>query len=83
MEFTPCLATSALDNASEKEISNVIEKIKQSKIVFVIAHRLSTIERADNIAVMKNGHILAIGTDVKLTGECEEYRGLKGIMQNG
>ena len=76
-------ATSALDNASEKEISNVIEKIKQSKIVFVIAHRLSTIERADNIAVMKNGHILAIGTDAKLTGECEEYRSLKGIMQNG
>uniref|UniRef100_UPI002633AEA9 ATP-binding cassette domain-containing protein n=1 Tax=uncultured Campylobacter sp. TaxID=218934 RepID=UPI002633AEA9 len=76
-------ATSALDNASEKEISNVIEKIKQSKIVFVIAHRLSTIERADNIAVMKNGRILAIGTDAKLTGECEEYRSLKGIMQNG
>lgn len=76
-------ATSALDNASEKEISSVIEKIKQSKIVFVIAHRLSTIERADNIAVMKNGRILAIGTDAKLTGECEEYRSLKGIMQNG
>ena len=76
-------ATSALDNASEKGISNVIEKIKQSKIIFVIAHRLSTIERADNIAVMKNGRILAIGTDAKLTGECEEYRSLKGIMQNG
>ena len=32
---------------------------------------------------MKNGRILAIGTDAKLTGECEEYRSLKGIMQNG
>ncbi|MDA3043563.1 MULTISPECIES: ABC transporter ATP-binding protein [unclassified Campylobacter] len=75
-------ATSALDNASEKEISSVIEKIKADKIVIVIAHRLSTIKNASQIAVVKNGEIIAMGDDETLSANCDEYRILKGLAKD-
>ena len=73
-------ATSALDNASEKEITAVIENIKKDKIVIIIAHRLSTIQNADSIAVVKNGEIIASGNDEALSKTCDEYKILKGAI---
>lgn len=73
-------ATSALDNTSEKAISDVIEKIRDNKIIFIIAHRLSTIANADKIAVVNNGEIAAIGTDESLSQSCEIYQKLKGKL---
>lgn len=71
-------ATSALDNESEKEITNVINKLSKDKIIFVIAHRLSTIEHATNIAVIGNGKVVGFGTDQELIKSCELYKKLKG-----
>lgn len=71
-------ATSALDNASEQEITNIIEKIKKDKIIFVIAHRLSTIKNATNIVVVNEGEVVGFGNDENLSKNCEIYRILKG-----
>lgn len=75
-------ATSALDNASEHEITNVIEKIRKDKIIFVIAHRLSTVRNATNIAVISDGKVAGFGSDEKLNSECEIYKKLKGRLIN-
>jgi len=71
-------ATSALDNESEAQITDVIEKIREEKIVIVIAHRLSTIQNATNIAVIAGGEVVGFGSDEQLSKSCETYRKLKG-----
>jgi ATP-binding cassette, subfamily B, bacterial len=57
-------ATSALDSITEKEITETIRDISDTKehIVVLIAHRLSTIMHADRIFVLEKGQIIESGT---------------------
>lgn len=73
-------ATSALDNTSENAITEVIENIKQDKIIFVVAHRLTTIKNANNILVLNEGKIAGFGSEEKLSLECDEYKSLKALL---
>ncbi len=50
-------STSALDNETEAEISNEIERLKGSKTLIVIAHRLTTLKNCDRIYRIENGII--------------------------
>ena len=50
-------ATSALDYETEKEIINVLNKIKKNKTIIVIAHRMSTLKHCDKIFEIKNGKL--------------------------
>ena len=50
-------STSALDNATEREVVNEIQKLKGSITLIVIAHRMSTIEHCDRIYLLENGKI--------------------------
>ncbi|MGX8680538.1 MAG: ABC transporter ATP-binding protein [bacterium] len=59
-------ATSALDSLSEDKIQKAIEPIIESKTSILIAHRLSTILSADEILVIKDGHIVERGTHQSL-----------------
>ncbi|EIG1075585.1 ABC transporter ATP-binding protein [Campylobacter coli] len=70
-------ATSALDNESEKAIIETIENLKKDRLVLMIAHRLSTIENADKIAVIDQGHMIAIGSNEELLQSCELYQKFK------
>ncbi|MGK9476481.1 ABC transporter ATP-binding protein [Melioribacter sp. OK-6-Me] len=54
-------ATSSLDNESEVLVQEAIERLLQSRTVFVIAHRLSTIRNADRILVLEHGKIVQDG----------------------
>lgn len=69
-------ATSALDNISEAAIQQALEDIASECITLVIAHRLSTVELADTIYVLKEGQIVAQGTQAELMAGSEEYRRL-------
>ena len=54
-------STSALDNATEREVVNEIKKLKGSITLIVIAHRMSTIEHCDRIYLLENGKIIDQG----------------------
>ena len=73
-------ATSALDSKSEKKITQAMENLIKDKITFVIAHRLSTVQKADKIAVLKHGKVVAEGSDEELKLNSEEYMKLKGLQ---
>ena len=73
-------ATSALDSGSEQKITDAIEHLVKDKITFVIAHRLSTIKKADKIVLLKQGKVVAIGTDESLRATSPEYLKLKDLQ---
>jgi len=54
-------ATSALDSISESKIQEAIDPIIKERTSILIAHRLSTILAADEIFVLKDGHIVEHG----------------------
>lgn len=53
-------ATSSLDNITQNDISENIEKYRATRVV--IAHRLSTIVHCDRIVVLDKGRIVETGT---------------------
>ncbi|MFC7738980.1 ABC transporter transmembrane domain-containing protein [Roseomonas sp. GCM10028921] len=62
-------ATSALDAESEAAVQAALARLARGRAVLVIAHRLATVRRADRIAVMEAGRLVAEGThDVLVAG---------------
>lgn len=59
-------ATSALDSASESLVQEALEKMMAGRTCVVVAHRLSTIQKADSIAVIKNGKVAEQGSHAEL-----------------
>ena len=59
-------ATSSIDTRTEIKIQDAFAKMMHGRTSFIVAHRLSTIKNADNIIVMKDGHILEQGTHTEL-----------------
>ena len=59
-------ATSSIDTRTEIQIQKAFDKMMQGRTSFVVAHRLSTIKEADNILVMRDGHIVEQGRHQQL-----------------
>jgi len=55
-------STSSVDTETEHLIQQALDALMLDRTTFVIAHRLSTVRRADQILVMKDGHIIERGT---------------------
>jgi subfamily B ATP-binding cassette protein MsbA len=73
-------ATSALDTESERLVQEAIDRLLEGRTVFVIAHRLSTIQRANQILVLEDGHIVERGTHETLLEEEGMYRRLYDLQ---
>jgi ATP-binding cassette subfamily B protein len=59
-------ATASVDTATEKLIQEALERLMAQRTSFVIAHRLSTVRNADQILVLKAGHVSERGTHEEL-----------------
>jgi len=53
--------TSALDNATEREVIRAVDELKGQRTILMIAHRLSTVYNCDRIVLLDNGRIEAVG----------------------
>ncbi|MEQ1790402.1 MAG: ABC transporter ATP-binding protein, partial [Rickettsiales bacterium] len=66
-------ATSSLDNESESNIQQALQKIMKGRTTLVIAHRLSTIVGADIIYVIEGGKVLESGSHENLLAQRGKY----------
>ncbi len=73
-------ATSALDTESERHIQAAIDELCKARTSLVIAHRLSTIEKADEILVIDEGHIVERGNHAALMEQRGTYAQLRAIQ---
>ena len=67
-------STSAVDTKTDKLIRKALKEDLPSMTKIVIAQRISSIEEADQIIVLDNGEINAIGTHKELLKSNEIYR---------
>jgi ATP-binding cassette subfamily B protein len=49
--------SSRMDRATERLLERAVDKLLRGRTAIIIAHRLSTVARADEIMILKNGHI--------------------------
>jgi ABC-type bacteriocin/lantibiotic exporters, contain an N-terminal double-glycine peptidase domain len=69
-------ATNALDTINEQKIVKALNNVFTDRTVVIIAHRLSTIKKADQIVVMKDGHIVEFGNHASLMEKNGHYHEL-------
>jgi ATP-binding cassette subfamily C protein len=55
-------ATSSLDSATEFDITESLNVLKQNLSLITIAHRLSTVQSADLVIYIEDGEILSSGS---------------------
>ncbi len=75
-------ATSALDAQSERLVQGALEQLMADRTTLIIAHRLATVLKADRIAVMDRGRIVAIDTHARLIEEDGLYARLAALQFN-
>jgi ATP-binding cassette subfamily B protein len=69
-------STSAIDSETEDRIQRAIERVASGRTTFLITHRLSQIRWADQIIVMRQGRVAAIGAHADLLRESRAYRNI-------
>ncbi len=69
-------ATSALDSKTEAAIQAALRRARAGRTTLVVAHRLSTIADADEILVVKRGHIVERGDHAALLAANGDYASL-------
>ena len=69
-------STSSLDGPNELLMKHAIDKVSQERTVIVIAHRLATVVDSDQIIVLSEGTIDAIGTHEELLTSSSLYKNL-------
>ncbi len=73
-------ATSALDAESERKVQLALDRLMQNRTTLIIAHRLATVRHADRIAVMEQGHVVALGKHDELVRDNPLYANLARLQ---
>jgi ATP-binding cassette, subfamily B, bacterial len=69
-------ATSAVDPATERRISEALRRLSEGRTTITVAHRLSTAEGADRVFVFDAGRLVETGTHEELVGARGTYAAL-------
>lgn len=67
-------ATAYIDPENEAIIQKAVASLVKYKTLIIVAHRLSTIIEADQIVVVNDGKIEAVGTHQSLLKDCQLYQ---------
>ena len=73
-------ATSSLDAESERLVQTALRELMRGRTTLVIAHRLATVLKADRIAVLEAGRLVAVGSHVRLLSESPLYARLAALQ---
>ena len=69
-------ATSSLDNVTEKELMQALDRLPGEQTVLIVAHRLSTVRNCDKIVFLEKGLLIAEGTWDDLMRDCKPFANL-------
>ncbi len=67
-------SASALDYATDAALRQAIHTMEGDMTVFIVSQRASSIQHADQIIVLDDGEMAAIGTHAELLEHCEVYQ---------
>lgn len=73
-------ATSALDAQSEFKVQQALDNLMENRTTIIIAHRLATIRNADQIAVIDDGELVALGKHDELLTTSALYQRLSKLQ---
>lgn len=73
--------TTGLDNASDRAVSEALNRLTQGRTTFLISHNLRAVENADLILYIEAGNIIERGTHTELMRQGSRYAALYQ-MQN-
>jgi ATP-binding cassette, subfamily B, bacterial len=71
-------ATSSLDNETERQVQEALDRLAEGRTTIAIAHRMSTIADADQILVLDRGQIVERGRHDELLAVGGRYAELVG-----
>lgn len=74
-------ATAQLDGLTEAALAGAIRALARTGAVVTIAHRLSTVVDADQIVLLDQGRVRAVGRHADLLGSDELYRELVAALR--
>ena len=69
-------ATSAVDPATERRITEALRRVSHGRTTVTVAHRLSTAEAADRVFVFDAGRLVQQGTHAELVATEGVYASL-------
>jgi ATP-binding cassette subfamily B protein len=74
-------ASSRLDPSTETLMERAVDRLFTQRTGVVIAHRLKTIQRADDILILEDGHIVEFGARQKLAADPKSH--FHRLLQTG
>jgi ATP-binding cassette subfamily B protein len=74
-------ATSSVDARMEEEIRSALREVMQGRTTVIISHRLSTISLADQVVLVDEGRVEAVGTHADLIRNSRRYREVLGQLE--
>jgi len=74
-------ATSSVDARMEEEIRSALRQVMAGRTTIIISHRLSTISLADQVVLMEDGRVAAIGRHEDLMSDNPAYGEVLGQLE--
>jgi ATP-binding cassette subfamily B protein len=74
-------ASSRLDPATEQLIERAIDRLLRNRTAIIIAHRLGTVQRADEIMILRDGHVIEYGERERLAADPDSH--FYSLLQTG